>query len=127
MLSYLNSNIKINSDMRYKDIKEGNPFPVISHQDWNPEADFNLDIEIEEFDIDFTKFGLENFDKLMFNPVHVSIAPETFVDLVKDARIIKSGSWEEIIDWINDNWVKLNGKYDVSKQGAVLHSITVSH
>lgn len=79
-----------------------------------------------EEDFDFSNVDFESYDEMRYNPVGVNIDPETPVDLVRDGQILRTGNWEDIVTWINDNFNKLNGKFDVSRQGAVLHTITLS-
>lgn len=85
------------------------------------------DLFNDDFNGSFTNVDFESYDELRFNPSHVRIDPEVMVDLVRDGQILRTASWEDIIQWINDNYRKLNGKFDVSRGGAVLHTITLSH
>lgn len=82
--------------------------------------------DTEEDIFDFSNVDFESYDAMKYNPVGVNIDPETRVDLVRDGQILRTGSWEEIVMWINDNFHQLNGKFDVSRGGAVLHTITLS-
>lgn len=81
---------------------------------------------VDEESFDFSNVDFESYDALKYNPVGVNIDPDTNVDLVRDAQVIRTGTWEEIVTWINDNFHSLNGKFDVSRGGAVLHTITLS-
>jgi len=81
---------------------------------------------VDEIEDDFSNVDIEIYDSMRYNPQNVAIDPDTNVDLVRDGQIIKTGSWENIVAWINDNFNQLNGKFDVSRGGAVLHTITLS-
>jgi len=83
---------------------------------------FNTD----EDEFDFTNIDFESYEDFLYNPVGVHIDPETRVDVIQNAQVIKTDSWENIVAWINDNFNKLSGKFDISHQGAVLHTITLS-
>lgn len=85
------------------------------------------DLFDNEFDGSFSNVDFESYDEMRYNPSHVEIDPQTRVDLVRDGQILQTDTWEMIIQWINDNYSKLSGKFDVSRGGAVLHTVTLSH
>lgn len=60
------------------------------------------------------------------SPVQANISPDAMVDLVSNSFVILSGTWEEVAAFVTDNWGKLNGQYQVSAGGAVLHTFIVA-
>ena len=82
--------------------------------DWK-DMDFGMDFSDEQHPHD-----------TVYSPVHVSIDPSTFVSLIQNAQVIKSGTWDEIGNWITDNWSDLNGQYQIAANGAVLHQFTLA-
>lgn len=85
------------------------------------------DLFTDDDEFDFNNVDFESYQELLYNPVHVDINPDTIVDVIHNGQVIKTDEWEKVIDWINTDWDSLNGQYDVSQQGAVLHTIKVSH
>lgn len=81
----------------------------------------------DEIEGSFSNVDFEHYDAMRYNPSHVEIDPETRVDLVRDGQIITTDTWENVVGFINDNYDKMNGKFDVSRGGAVLHTVTLSH
>lgn len=85
------------------------------------------DLFTDDDEFEFNNVDFESYQELLYNPVHVDINPDTIVDVIHNGQVIKTDEWEKVIDWINTDWDSLNGQYDVSQQGAVLHTIKVSH
>lgn len=88
-------------------------------QEPNDEEELLLDLSSD--------FGFDDFDDLMFNPVHVRIHDDAMVSLVKDGAVLQHDKWENIIDWINENWNTLTGRYMVAERGMVIHEFTIAH
>ena len=91
---------------------------------------FNINDEFEE---EISDFGMDFSDMDMFDPVdnvhtpvQANIDPNTNVSLISNSFVVTSGTWREVSKFITDNWLKLNGKFDVSTDGAVLHTFTVA-
>ena len=82
--------------------------------------------EIEFFGMNFS--DMDEFDPVdnVHSPVHANIDPNTNVALISNSFVISSGSWRDVSKFITDNWLKLNGRYDISTDGAVLHTFTVA-
>jgi len=81
---------------------------------------------VDEEDFDFVNADFEAFDEMRFNPVGVNISDDTMVDVIQNAQVIKSGRWDSIVAWINDNYSSLTGKFDISHRGAVLYTVSLS-
>lgn len=77
-------------------------------------------------DSDFDDMELEDYDDLVYNPTHVNIPDETVVNLVQNAQIIETLPWGEMLQFINENWNRMNGTYYISYEGGVLHSFSAS-
>jgi hypothetical protein len=99
----------INNTMKYTDIKK----IVIENE--------------EDLGKEFLNLQVKNFDRFLFNPEGVDISDDQIVDLVKDAKVLKTDTWKNIIDWINENKGKLIGNFIVAKKGMVLHQFTISN
>jgi len=95
--------------MRYTDIKQ---FVVENNEDLEKE---------------FLNLRVRNLNQFLFNPEGVDISDDQIVDLVKDAIVLKTDTWKNIIDWINENKEKLVGNFIVADRGYVLHQFTISN
>lgn len=60
------------------------------------------------------------------NVAHIDIEPQTEVNLVKNAKTIKTDSWENILTYLRDNFYELTGSYQISKGNRVLHSFSIT-
>jgi hypothetical protein len=88
----------------------------------------DMDDDLDELDFDT---GMDFSDEqhpinTVYSPVHASIDPKSYVALVQNASIIQSGTWEEVSNWIEDNWKDLSGQYHIAQDGAVLHTFTLA-
>lgn len=108
--------------MKFKQVSE--QMDVQNLDSWLPADN---DFDFQDIELDLSDLSLTDYDELLFNPTHVSIDPDTTVNLVQDANVLKTDTWANVISWINDNWPKLSGRYDVSKDGQSLYDFTISH
>ena len=81
---------------------------------------------VDEDEFDFVSADIETYDEMRFNPVGVHISDDTIVDVIQNAQVIKSGRWDSIVAWFNDNYHELNGNFDISHRGAVLYTAKLS-
>lgn len=91
-------------------------------------SDMNDDLDLDELDFNM---GLDYSDEqhpvnTVYSPVHATIDPSSYVSLIQNAQAIKSGTWEEVSNWIEDNWASLSGHYQIGQNGAVIHSFTLA-
>ena len=95
------------------------------------EDQVKMDLDSLFSDEDFTDLrqfdSLDGYDQLLFNPSHVNIDNSTIVDLIHNGLIMKTVNWKQMILFINEKWATLNGTYQVSQDGMVLHTFTVAH
>lgn len=82
---------------------------------------------VDEDEFEFVSADIEDYDEMRFNPAGVHISDDTIVDVIQNAQVIKSGRWDNIVLWINDNYNKLNGQYDIAHQGAVLYTVKLAN
>ena len=90
------------------------------------EFEDTIDNSTNELDFSDMNMDLDDYDDLMYNPLHVDIPDDTYVDLIKDTQIIKSGEWKEINKWITDNFDDLSGTFEIAKGGSILFKFTLS-
>ncbi len=93
--------------------------------------EFVGDIGTDDSDFDFSGFDFSDevnddpVDRIFF-PSQLTISDESFVDLVTNSQIIKSGKWKEVHQYITDNWSNFNGTYSIAQSGQVLHTFRVA-
>ena len=59
------------------------------------------------------------------NVSHVNIDGGIEVNLIKNAKVIKTDSWDNIIAYLKDNFSQLRGNYKITRNQKVLHSFRV--
>jgi hypothetical protein len=91
---------------------------------------FEFELETDE-DLDLGVFDFSDEEESdpadrVFFPSQLTISPTSYVDLITNSQIIKSGQWSEIHKYIADNWSELNGTYTISEGGMPLHTFRVA-
>ena len=68
----------------------------------------------------------DDFRAIVNIPSHVNIDPTTEVTLVKNNRTIHNASWEDMINWIRNNFDNMSGTYRILYQDQELHSFRIA-
>lgn len=104
----------------YRHLEETFEYDSVDMDDWVPED------EEEYADGDFTLDVDDAIKQSHFNTSNIMTDDTTVVDLIQNAKIIKTATWGEMKSWINDQWELMRGNYTVAHKGAVITDFNVS-
>jgi hypothetical protein len=75
---------------------------------------------------DTHKHGVDHRTQVLM-PGHLQIDPDTIVNLDLNGQIVKTDTWENMIEWLRGNWSSLSGFYRITHGNRVLHRFRISN